>query len=154
MPNTSCRAVIRTLNWVPLPKRQKTKPFNNNNNKKFNKPKEADEQNCWESCTVCAMDGTATHVTDDCKVLIAEADKLKRQHAAGSQESRAKTKTMHHKMHHNLLEKDLNAMIDERIGAMTKGKKKEKSVTFASLKDARKYLEDNKNKEDSSSDEE
>ena len=153
MPNTSCRAVIRTLNWVPLPNVRK-RNFNNNN-KKFNnnKPKEANDQKGGN--LYCLRHGwQSTHVTDDCKVLIAEADKLKRQHAAGSQESRAKTKTMHHKMHHNLLEKDLNALIDERIGAMTKGKKKEKSVTFASLKDARKYLEDNKNKEDSSSDEE
>ena len=33
-----------------------------------------------------------THVSDECKVLIAEADKLKRQHEAGSKESRGKTR--------------------------------------------------------------
>ena len=78
---------------------------------------------------------------------MAEAKKLKRQHAAGSKESRAKVRTMHH----NMLEKDLNALIDERIAA--KGKqKKEKSITFASLKEARKHLKENK--DDSSSSEE
>ena len=92
------------------------------------------------------------HVTDGCKVLIAEANKLKRQHAAGSDVSRNKTCLMHQ----NMLEKDLNALIDERILALKKNPKKEgKQVTFSSLKEARKYLAAKKdNKDESSSDEE
>ena len=55
-----------------------------------------------------------------------------------------------------MLEKDLNALIDERILALKKNPKKEgKQVTFSSLKEARKYLAAKKdNKDESSSDEE
>ncbi len=87
-----------------------------------------------------------SHVTDKCKVLIAEADKLKRQHAAGSKESRAKTRATYHGM----VEKDLNALIDERI-AEKNNKKSTKSLKFSSLKEARKYIAACKNDNSSSS---
>ena len=73
------------------------------------------------------------HTSDECKVLIAEADKLKRQHEAGSKESRVKFK----ETYKNYNKKDLHALIDERIGESIK---KGKNLTFASLKDAKKYL--------------
>ena len=59
-------------------------------------------------------------------------------------------------MHQNMLEKDLNALINEHILALEKNPKKEdKQVTFSSLKEARKYLAAKKdNKDDSLSDEE
>ncbi len=85
-------------------------------------------------------------MTDKCKVLIAEADKLKRQHAAGSKESRAKTRATYHGM----VEKDLNALIDERI-AEKNNKKSTKSLKFSSLKEARKYIAACKNDNSSSS---
>ena len=91
-------------------------------------------------------------ITNSCKVLIAKANKLKRQHAAGSDVSRNKTCMMHQ----NIPEKNLNALVDERILTLKKNPKKEgKQVIFSSLKEARKYLAAKKdNKDDSLSDEE
>ena len=85
-------------------------------------------------------------------MLIAEADKLRRQHDAGSAESRKKVRQGYQKM----AEKDLHALIDERVAAATKSTaKKGKSLTFASAKEARKYLASLKNGDsDSSSDSE
>ena len=57
-----------------------------------------------------------SHPTDKCKVLMAEAQKLKRQHEAGSKESRTKFKSSYH----GLNEKDLNALIDQRINKRSK----------------------------------
>ena len=48
-------------------------------------------------------------------MLIAESEKLKRQHEAGSKESRAKTRDEYKKI--PLSKKDLHALIDERIGS-------------------------------------
>ena len=71
-------------------------------------------------------------------MLIAEFDKLKRQHEAGSNESRGKTREDYKKV--SFSKKDLHALIDERIGS-----KKSQGFTFASLKDAKKYLEKHQN---------
>ena len=86
-----------------------------------------------------------THVSDECKVPIAESDKLKRQHEAGSKESRGKTREDYKKV--SFSKKDLHALIDERIGS-----KKSQGFAFDTLKNAKKYIEKHQNKIESDSD--
>ena len=88
-----------------------------------------------------------THVSDKCKILMAEANKLKRLHEAGLKESRVKFK----ESYKNFNKKDLHALIDERIG---ESQKNGKNLTFATLKDAKKYLKKHADEIDSDSDDE
>lgn len=75
-----------------------------------------------------------SHVMDECKVLKAEANKMRHVHAVGSKESRKKVCDSFV----NISKKDLNALIDKCIASNKK--KPSKSLTFTSLKKARKYL--------------
>ena len=67
------------------------------------------------------------HVTDGCKVLISEAKKLKQQHAAGSDAPQAKTCIMHH----NIMEKYLNALIVTIVSVL---KSQRRKVDFLTLR--------------------
>ena len=92
---------------------------NNNNNYCPKGDKEPKPANTMMDKYYLCHGWNSMHATNECKVLIAEAKKLKHQHAAGSKESCAKVCMMHH----NMLEKDLNALIDERIAAKSKQKR-------------------------------
>ena len=71
--------------------KRKSENHNNKNNKKFKKLHGTAPDG--ERRKFCLRHGwNHTHVSDECKVLIAETDKLKSQHEAGSKESRGKTR--------------------------------------------------------------
>ena len=86
-----------------------------------------------------------TYASDNCKILIAGPEKLKHQHEAGSKKPHRRVGDNYKKK--LLLKKDLHALIDERIAS-----NKNKGFTFATLKDAKKYLEKHKNEIESESD--
>ena len=90
----------------------------------------------------------STHVTDECKVLKAEADKLKRQHDAGSKESRY-NKSKEYKKHSN--EKDLNTFYEERFKELEGELKKQQKLSSYLQKKLKAAPKEDKKDSDSES---
>lgn len=124
--------------------KHKTKQNNNNKNKYADNGSPPDGVNV----NFCLCHGWNTsHVMDQCKVLKAEAKKLKCQYAAGSNKSRKKTKDAYAR----ISSKDLNVMIDDCINLASKKKSNNnQSITFTSLKKAQKFLSTQNMSSDSS----
>ena len=92
-------------------------------------------------------------MTDECKVLKAEADKLKRQHDAGSKESRY-NKSKEYKKHSH--EKDLNTFYEERFKELEGELKKQQKLSSylqKKLKAAPKEYKKDSDSESTSSEE-
>ena len=123
---------------------RKMENFKINNNNKFNKAHgNAPNGECKKFCL--RHEWNHTYASDNCKILIAEPEKLKHQHEAGSKKPHRRVEDNYKKK--LLLKKDLHALIDERIAL-----NKNKGFTFATLKNAKKYLEKHQNEIESDSD--
>ena len=91
---------------------RKMKTFKINNNNKFNETHgNAPNGECKKFCLRHGWNHT--YASENCKILIAEPEKLKHQHEAGSKKPHRRVENNYKKK--LLLKKDLHALIDERI---------------------------------------
>jgi hypothetical protein len=119
------------------------KPKNWHNNNSNNNNHFGDDKKKF-----CLCHGfNSTHITDECKVLKAEAEKLKRQHDAGSKESRFKKKQEYKKK----TEKDLNTFYEERFKELEGELEKQKKLSNYLQKKLKAAPKNNKKNLDSES---